>query len=354
MREVLTEIETWRKEGKPIAIATNVRKEGTSLRPLGAKMAMMDGKRIAGSVTGGCIEGAVYEEGMGVIQSGQSRLLHYGVPGGTSPWEVGLTCGASLDVLVEGLDSPAWRTIYPTLNTCLAENQFIAVTTVIAGRGMGNKMLLWPDGRRLGSLGAAELDVEATAWAQAQMQKQETSWTHLRDAEVFVDVLPPPLRLIVIGAVHVAIPLVALAKTLGFYTIVIDPRRAFASRERFPQVDELIVEWPSSALEKLRPDESSYIAFVSHDEKLDNPALKVALSSPARYVGVLGTRKNIPQRLAALKELGLAEEQMARLHAPIGLNIGGILPAEIAVSILAEMVSARHGISRELEIPALS
>ncbi len=137
-----------------------------------------------------------------------------------------------------------------------------------------------------------------------------------------------------------------LAKTLGFYTIVIDPRKAFATRERFPHVDELILEWPSTALQKLRLDEGACIAVISHDEKLDNPALQVALSSPACYVGVLGTRKKLPQRLAALHDLGVSEEQLQRLRAPIGMNIGAVLPEEIALSILAEMVSAQHGIIR--------
>jgi xanthine dehydrogenase accessory factor len=149
--------------------------------------------------------------------------------------------------------------------------------------------------------------------------------------------------MIVIGAVHIAIPLVALAKTLGYHTIVIDPREAFATRERFPHVDELIIEWPSDALEKLHLDEGSYIAMLSHDEKLDNPALRVALASPAHYVGVLGTRKKLPQRFAALRELGVSDEQLSRLHAPIGINLRAVLPDEIALSILAEMVAAKHG-----------
>jgi xanthine dehydrogenase accessory factor len=142
MREVFAEIETWRKEGKPVAIATNVKKEGVSLRPLGAKMAMTTAQEIAGWVTGGCIEDIVYEEAQGVIKSGQPKLLHYGVTSDESPWEVGLSCGGSLDVFVETLDSPAWREIYPALKTCLEENQFAAVATVISGPGLGYKLML--------------------------------------------------------------------------------------------------------------------------------------------------------------------------------------------------------------------
>jgi xanthine dehydrogenase accessory factor len=350
MREVLVEIEAWQKEGRAVAIATNVKKAGTSLRPLGAKMAVTDGQKIAGSVTGGCIEGEVYEEAMQVMQSGQPKLLHYGVPADESPWEVGLSCGGTLEVFVESMDSPAWREIYPTLVKCIEEKQLVAVTTVIAGPGLGSKMLVWSDGRTLGSMGSALLDTPVAAWAQKQASLQETCWTRFDQSEVFVDVLAPPSRLIVIGAVHIAIPLVALAKTLDFQTIIIDPRKAFATRERFPDVDELIIEWPSTALEKLRPDEGTCIAVISHDEKLDNPALAVALASPARYVGVLGTRKNIPLRHTALKELGVTDEQLRRLHAPIGMNIGAVLPGEIALSILTEIVSIQHGKTRVQEI----
>jgi xanthine dehydrogenase accessory factor len=343
MREVFTEIEAWRKEGKPMAIATNVRKEGASLRPLGAKMAMTTNGEIAGSVTGGCIEGVVYEEAQAVIKSGVPRLLHYGVTNEETPWEVGLSCGGSLEVFVESLDSPQWRELYQTLKKCLEENESVAVATVIEGNGLGNKILIWSDGRTLGSLGAASLDANVATWAREKMRVQESDWKNFGTADVFVDVLPPPARMVVIGAVHIAIPLVTLAKTLGYHTIVIDPREAFATRERFPHVDELSTEWPSEALAKLHPDEGTYVVVISHDEKLDNPALQVALASPARYVGVLGTRKNIGKRLAALRELGSTEEQLSRLQAPIGIKLGAVSPEEIALSILAAMVAAKHG-----------
>jgi xanthine dehydrogenase accessory factor len=174
------------------------------------------------------------------------------------------------------------------------------------------------------------------------MRAQETSWKSFGAQEVFVDVFSPPDRMMVIGAVHVAIPLVTLAKTLGYRTIVIDPREAFATRERFPHVDELITEWPSDALKKLRPDESTYVVVISHDEKLDNPALSVALVSPARYVGVLGAHKNLGKRQAVLREMGVTDEQLARLQAPIGVRLGAVSPEEIALSILAAMVAAKH------------
>jgi xanthine dehydrogenase accessory factor len=353
MREVFAEIEAWRKEGKLVAIATNVRKDGSSLRPLGAKMAMTSVQEIAGSVTGGCIEGAAYEEAQAVMKNGEPKLLNYGLVHEDMPWEIGLSCGSSLDVLIESLDSEAWREIYPAVKTCIEKNELAVVATVIAGAGMGNKLMMWADGRALGSLGSAELDGQACEWLSHQIAIQESSWTSFTAAgqavDVFADVFAPVSRMMVIGAVHIAIPLVTLAKTLGYYTIVIDPREAFATRERFPHADELLTEWTSDALEKLHPDEGTYIAVLSHDEKLDNPALAVALKSPARYVGVLGTRKKIPNRFAALRELGVTDEQLSHLRAPIGMNMGAVSPEEIALSILAEMVSAKHGIQRVSE-----
>lgn len=357
MREVFKEIEAWRAQGKSVAIATNVKIDGSSLRPLGAKMAMTatqpaagsgPAQEIAGSVTGGCIEGVVYEEAQAIIKDGQPKLLHYGVPSEDTPWEVGLSCGGTLEVFVESLDGPAWREIYPALKNCLENNQLAAVATLIAGPGLGRKLMLQPDGSTLGSLGSAALNAQVLDWMRLESAIQESTWRAFQDADqsvdVFVDVFVPAARMIVVGAGHIAIPLVTLAKALGYHTIVIDPRTAFATRERFPHVDELISEWPSSALEKLRPDEGTYIAVLSHDEKLDNPALAVALTSPARYVGVLGTRKKLHLRYAALRELGVSNEQLTRLRAPIGMYIGAVLPDEIALSILAEMVSARHGI----------
>lgn len=348
MREVLSEIEKWRNEGKPVAIATNVKREGMSLRPLSAKMAVTSNMEIAGSVTGGCLEGAVYEESQEVIKTLQPKLLHYGVTGVEKPWDIGLSCGSSLDIFVESLDSPAWKQMYPAVKTTLEANQLAAVATVISGNGLGNKLMLKGEGGPLGDLGSAELNAKALIWMKAQMADQESTWREFtlgdEKVEIFLDVFVPEARLVVIGAGHIAIPLVALAKVMGFHTIVIDPREAFASEARFPHVDELITEWPVTALEKMPLDESTYLAAISHDEKLDNPALALALKSSARYVGVLGTRKNVSKRLIELKELGVSDEQLTHLRAPIGLALGALLPEEIALSILAEMTEARHGL----------
>jgi len=152
--------------------------------------------------------------------------------------------------------------------------------------------------------------------------------------------------------VHIAIPLIKLAQTPGYSTIMVEPRAAFATRDRFPRADAVLREWPSEALERLCPDENTSVVVISHDEKLDNPALKVALASPAGYVGVLGTRKNIGKRLADLRELGLTDEQLSRLQAPIGVHLGAVTPEEIALSILAAIVAAKHGVLESVETAA--
>lgn len=346
MREVIDEINAWLNSGRSVAIATNVRKEGSTLRPLGAKMAMTNTDQIAGSVSGGCIEGAVYEEAQKVIATGIPRLMHFAAAKNEDPFDIGLSCGGMLDVLVESLNIEEWQEIYTVLETCLAQKDFVSIVTSISKANLGKKILVWPDGKFLGSLGNGNHDKKAVLYAQAQMRKRQPGWTNLGNFEVFVDVLAPPARLVVIGAVHISIPLVSMAKVLGFKTIVIDPRKTFANHERFPLTDDLIIEWPAEAMKKLNPDENTYIVALCHDEKIDNPALAVALASSARYVGVLGAKKNVHKRIKELRKLNVSEENIKKLHAPIGLNIGSITTEEIALSILAEIVAEKYRIKK--------
>lgn len=236
--------------------------------------------------------------------------------------------------------------IHEDLLAALREERLVAQATVIAGPGLGLKMLIWPGGRTQGDLGSAELNRQAEARAARLLKKQKTERVSLdlqgEPVEVFIDVFPPPPRLILVGAVHVAIPLISLAKILGFRTKVVDPRSAFATPARFRHADELIVEWPQEVLAPSDFNESTYLVVLSHDEKLDNPALKLALESPCRYIGALGSRKTHARRVASLKEMGITDEQLARIHAPIGINLGGRKPEEIAVSIIAEIVAVRN------------
>lgn len=232
----------------------------------------------------------------------------------------------------------------------IEQGQLIAVATVIAGPQIGQKLLIWPDGRHEGSVGDPTLDAQVTQRAAEVFQSQQAIRFTLpavtegareqgaEEVEVFLEVHVPPRKLIIVGAVHIAIPLVTFGKTLGFETLVLDARSAFATEERFHHADELIIGWPADTLAEMSLDESTYLVFLTHDEKIDNPALALALASRARYIGALGSRKTHGRRVEALRELGVVEEALARIHAPIGLNIGARRPEEIAVSIIAEIV----------------
>jgi xanthine dehydrogenase accessory factor len=243
--------------------------------------------------------------------------------------------------------------IYEALRRSLKEEQLVALATVIGGPGLGAKLLVWPDGRTSGDLGSPGLNRQVIDHAMgllaAVSESQALSFDVAGQAvRVFIDVFPPPPKLVIVGAVHIAIPLVSFAKTLGFHTIVVDARSAFATEERFGHVDELVVTWPAQALEALNLDEATYVVVLSHDEKLDNPALRVALESPARYIGALGSRKTHAKRVKALKEMGISDEQLARIHAPIGLNLGGRTPEEIALAIMAEILAVRRGVGSDV------
>jgi xanthine dehydrogenase accessory factor len=224
----------------------------------------------------------------------------------------------------------------------------VALATIVAGPGMGNKLFIWPNGRTQGDLGSADLTEQVVRYAADRLAAHDpgraTFEVENEPVDVFVEVFPPLPRLIIVGAVHIAIPLVTFAKTLGFHAIVLDARSAFATRERFPHADDLIVEWPSTAMARLSLDEATYVVVVTHDDKLDIPALQAALASPARYIGILGSTTSHAKRIQALKQLGVTDEQLARLHAPIGLDVGAVGPEEIALSIMSEVVAVRHGI----------
>jgi xanthine dehydrogenase accessory factor len=351
MREIAEDIKKWKNQYKAVAIATIVKANGSPMRPIGSKMAVTTDQQITGSVTGGCIEGAVYEEAQEVLTSEKPKAVRYGVASDQTPWEIGLSCGSSLDIFIESLQSSAWQTHYSTLQKNLDENLLFATVTLLNGDGTGAKLLVWPDGRTQGSLGSPDLEAAALKAAMLQLNTRDPKAVKLsEEVEAFIDVFLPPSRLVIVGAVHIAIPMVGLAKALGFRTLVVDPRKPYNNRERFPDADELILEWPSEAVEKLNPDQGTFIAVVSHDDKLDNPALAAALKSEAAYVGVLGTKRNVAKRLDALRELGVTEEQLARLHAPIGLDIGAVQPEEIALSVLAEIVAVHHGLERQGQI----
>ena len=341
MREILSDIEQWLADGKQVALATVVKVYGSAPRPLGSKMAVSAAGDMVGSVSAGCVEGNVFQHAQEVLKTGKPKLMEYGITDEMAFEAVGLLCGGNIDVYIEPLDTA----LFSGLKDALTAQKLVSLATVLGGVQAGEKMLVFPDGRTAGDLGALTGSVRAAAIAQMKTQHTErrTFETETGTADVFIEVYPPPQRLIVIGAVHIAMVLATFAKALGFRTIVIDPRDVFASRDRFPQVDELVVQFPADALAEMQLDEGCYVVFVSHNAEFDNPALKIALNSPARYIGALGSRRTHAKRVAALTEMGLSAAQIARIHAPIGLDLGAKGPEEIALSIMAEIIAVKRG-----------
>ena len=355
MRELLPIIDRWRSEDKTVALATVVRIYGSAPLPLGAKMAVSSAGEMAGSVSGGCVEGAVVQEALACLAAGQPKLLTYGIADELAQ-SVGLACGGTIEVFVTPLAPDA--SPYHAFEQAVRGGRLAALATTLNGAAPGAALYLRPDGAGVGTLGDPRLDAAVTARASESFTTlQPTRLAVMIDAdaaELFIDVQPPPPRLWIVGAVHIATALVTFAKALGFRTIVIDPRAAFATPARFGHADELIARWPQEVLTAANLDAAACVVVLTHDAKIDNPALVAALRSPARYIGALGARKTHARRLAALKALGVDDAQLARIHAPIGLDIGARRPEEIALAIMAEIVAVMNGRQPQLHTPSVT
>lgn len=303
-------------------------------------MAITHDGRVAGSVSGGCVEGAVVEIAQRVIRTGEGEQAHFGVADETA-WSVGLACGGSIDVAVEPFD-PA---TFDAVTRALADNQSAATVTVLASMPVRRTVIV-DGGESSGSLGDAAADRwarEVAALGFADGKSRRVAAAGDPTTEIFVDVATPPPTLVMVGGVHIAVALDALARSLGYRTVVVDPRAAFGSAERFPHVDRLLGEWPDDALRGLRLSSATAVAVLTHDPKLDDPALFVALRSRAFYVGALGSRKTQEKRRVRLLEAGITPAEFGRLRAPIGIDLGGRSPEEIALSVLAQIVAVRNG-----------
>lgn len=294
---------------------------------------------MAGSVSGGCVEGATVGEIGEAIGRGTPKLVTFGVSDERA-WEVGLACGGTIKVFVE----PRVR---PEILAAARGPGGEVVATVLEGPEAGASLRIFEDGRIEGSLGL-DLPVSAVRDAALAALRREAGVTASIETGagpvgVFLEVFPRQPRLIIFGGVHIAVALVPLARALGYRTLVADGRPAFLTRERFPDADELILSWPEAAFGQVGLDASCYVCILSHDPKFDQPALQLALRSSARYIGAIGSRKTQAARREWLKGVGFTDEEVARVHGPIGLNLGGRQPAETALAILAEMTAVRYG-----------
>jgi xanthine dehydrogenase accessory factor len=350
--ELFDQIESLRQVEGRAALATLVSTHGTTPRKEGAKMWVGEGGRILGSVTiGGCVDAEVMAEAEGVLEGSRPKLLSLDL-GDEDAWEIGLTCGGTIEVFLEpvalgeGPPPESALALYETLRGHVAAGGSGAILTRMDPPHAGAKLLLLDDGRRVGSLGEPGMDQAAPEAARVPLSTGVSRTVGLGPGEsvrVFVEVHLPPPTLLVVGGSHVAMPLVGLARSLGYRTVVVDGRPRLATRERFPDVDELLVGIPSELVKRIPLRPTTALVLVAHDYKYDLPVLRHALAGDAGYIGMLGSRRRGDAILRMLREEGVSEESLARIRVPIGLDLGGRTAPEIALAILAEIVAARYG-----------
>ncbi len=349
MREILRDIAKWYDEGETFGLATVVNTFRSAPRPPGASMAVSADGEAVGSVSGGCVEGAVYELAQEVLASGRPVVQRYGVSDDDA-FAVGLTCGGILDILVEPI-GPATFPLFGEVRASIDRHEPVAVATIIEGPGdVGRRRVIWPD-RSDGDLGVDRLDAAIDDDARGMLAQGTTGVRRygrhgerrLDELAVFVHSFAPPPRMLVFGAIDFAAAVARLGKFLGYHVTVCDARPVFATAKRFPEADEVVVKWPHKFLTEADVDERTVICVLTHDPKFDVPLLEVALRTGAGYVGAMGSRRTHDDRLARLREVGMTEEELARLRSPIGLDLGARTPEETAISIAAELIQLRWG-----------
>jgi xanthine dehydrogenase accessory factor len=351
VRDILDQITKWWGAGETFGLATVVNTFRSAPRDPGAALAVSAGGEVVGSVSGGCVEGAVYELAQEVRQTGQPVMQTYGVSDDAA-FEVGLTCGGIIELFVEQVS----RERYPELAEVAAAIRAgdpVAVVTVISGPGvLGARRIVRPEGQGSGTLGAGDrLDEAVDDDAQGMLAQGLTGVRHygehgerrLDDLSVFVQSFAPPPRMLVFGAIDFAAAVARAGKFLGYRVTVCDARPIFATHARFPDADEVVVDWPHRYLASTEVDQRTVICVLTHDPKFDVPVLEVALRRPAAYIGAMGSRRTHEDRLARLREAGMTEDELARLRSPIGLDLGARTPEETAVSVAAELIQLRWG-----------
>ena len=354
MKELLKTLAGW-GEDVPLGRAVVVRTFGSAPRPEGAVLLVTDDGRIAGSVSGGCVEGAAAEEIAKARVDGHVRVIRYGISD-EEAWDVGLACGGTIDVMIQpdlpadvlaaakGSEGPSGRgTAVVTLLPSDAPPPQFARHEPGPGELPTPHVLVHDDGTMEGTLGARALDQDLLAGALEALRRGVSTAAELGGRSYFIEVYPVKPRLVMVGAVEVARSLTRLAKELGYTTVVVDGRTAFATPERFPDVAQLVIGWPDEVADQIGLGPNDAVAVLSHDVKFDEPAIVEALRRDCRYVGAVGSRKTQVDRRDRLREAGLTDAQLARLRGPIGLDLGGRAPAETALSIMAEIVAARYG-----------
>jgi xanthine dehydrogenase accessory factor len=362
MRDVLDDLDRWYGQGEPVAMATVIATWRSAPRPAGATMLVGADGTAVGSVSGGCVEGAVYELAQEVMASGQPVLQRYGVSDDDA-FAVGLTCGGILDVYVERVDDslfPQFKDVVAAIRT----ESPVAVVTCVQTTGddpahrVGHRLIVYPD-RVAGTLGSARLDDAVTDDVRGMLAAGRTGALRYGydgerrgdDLLVFVAAYQAPPRMIVFGAIDFAAAVARVGVFLGYKVTVCDARPVFATKRRFPDAHEVVVAWPHRYLQAEadagRVDERTVVCVLTHDPKFDGPVLEVALRLRLAYVGAMGSRRTHEERLTRLREAGMGEDDLARLTSPVGLDLGARTPEETAISVAAEIIAARWGGSGE-------
>jgi len=336
-QDELTAALTWLDRGHHVALATVVDTWGSSPRPRGSQLAVRDDGLFIGSVSGGCVEGRVVEAALACMRDGQPRTLEFGVSNNEA-WEVGLACGGTIRIYVVPVaaapsseHSPLSREVLEAVYAARAELRAIVWLTPLDGSAARTYVLGDPD----------RLSPELQATAARALATDETQNVPTTAGTILVQPFNPALELIIVGAVHIAEPLARIAQILGFAVTIIDPRDAFAHTERWPGV-QILADYPDEVLHTKRIAHRTAIVALTHDPKIDDPALEAALRSPAFYIGALGSQKTHASRLRRLHQRGFSQQDLTRIHGPIGLKIGARSPAEIAVAISAQITEVLH------------
>jgi xanthine dehydrogenase accessory factor len=348
MIELIEEMRRSRDRGEVFALSTVVKTWNSSPRPAGSSMMVAQSGEVSGSLSGGCVEGAVYEVAQSTLASNECAYNVYGVSD-EDAYSVGLTCGGTIEVFTESVSADSdWVTAM--LRERDAEEGFAVATVVRGSTRVGTHLVISPDGF-VGSTGSKRLDQAIFDDALGLLAGGNTGSLSYglngqrleSEIEVFVNSSAPKSRMIIFGAIDFAAALAKVGKLLGYQVTVCDARAIFATKKRFPEADEVIVDWPHRYLATQKIDSRTVIAVLTHDPKFDVPVLKVALASEAGYVGAMGSRKTHEDRLARLIDEGVDAGSLARLHSPIGLDLGARTPEETALSIAAEIVKYRWG-----------
>jgi xanthine dehydrogenase accessory factor len=320
----------WRAEGRSVALATVIQTWGSAPQPIGSQLVIDGHENFLGSVSGGCVEGEVIAEAAEVLSSGKPKVLQFGVEDKIA-WKAGLACGGTIRIFLEPLEGGGGdASLLRRLAGDIAARSKTALVTDLS------------TGARALAHGPEDLGQDLAPALTEAFSQDRSIVVPMSNGEVFINMFVPTTRLVVIGAVHVAQALAPMARALGYDVMIVDPRAAFATQERLGDV-RIMSDWPDEALPAIGLDAATAVVVLSHDAKIDDPALISALRSDAFYVGALGSRKTHAGRIERLKKAGLTDEDLARIRAPIGLDIGAQGAAEIALSILAEIVAVERG-----------